>query len=261
MKKKLSYRDKLIELAYIYNVKEIQDYTKRRKNLTTGQIEDLLTCWQIRDAIPTKKLPQIHEDLCKSLRKCGDHQQLVTVLREAENLRGKEGAYWLQLGEALCKTRDSGAHECLKKAISISKLNAPEIALRAEKSLRTLSPEQGLDEKSLEEILQRQNELETQRQRKKLITVSLGSIFCMILIFQISSEWRAGGMLAAAREIESNANAIHHYITAAEAYERVEQLHPWTFSAGHGSKNALRMRSLISKEVNTEKVELHRSRE
>ena len=42
MKKKLSYRDKLIELAYIYNVKEIQDYTKRRKNLTTGQIELIL---------------------------------------------------------------------------------------------------------------------------------------------------------------------------------------------------------------------------
>ena len=36
MKKKLSYRDKLLELAYIYNVKEIQDYTKRRKNLMTA---------------------------------------------------------------------------------------------------------------------------------------------------------------------------------------------------------------------------------
>ena len=42
MKKKLSYRDKLIELAYIYNVREIQDYVKRRKNLTTGQIELIL---------------------------------------------------------------------------------------------------------------------------------------------------------------------------------------------------------------------------
>ncbi len=42
MKKKLSYRDKLLELAYIYNVKEIQDYTKSRKNLTTGQIELIL---------------------------------------------------------------------------------------------------------------------------------------------------------------------------------------------------------------------------
>ena len=31
MKKKLSYRDKLIELAYIYNVKEIQEYTKEEE--------------------------------------------------------------------------------------------------------------------------------------------------------------------------------------------------------------------------------------
>ena len=31
MKKKLSYRDKLLELAYIYNVKEIQDYVKRKR--------------------------------------------------------------------------------------------------------------------------------------------------------------------------------------------------------------------------------------
>ena len=42
MKKKLTYRDKLLELAYIYNVKEIQDYTKRRKDLTIGQIELIL---------------------------------------------------------------------------------------------------------------------------------------------------------------------------------------------------------------------------
>ncbi len=42
MKKKLSYRDKLLELAYIYDVKEIQDYTKNRKNLTTGQNELIL---------------------------------------------------------------------------------------------------------------------------------------------------------------------------------------------------------------------------
>ena len=42
MKKKLSYRDKLLELAYIYNVKEIKDYIKSRKNLTTGQLELIL---------------------------------------------------------------------------------------------------------------------------------------------------------------------------------------------------------------------------
>ena len=42
MKKKLSYRDKLLELANIYNVKEIQEYIKRRKNLTSGQLELIL---------------------------------------------------------------------------------------------------------------------------------------------------------------------------------------------------------------------------
>ena len=42
MKKKLSYRDKLVELAYIYDVKEIKDYEKRRKNLTSGQLELIL---------------------------------------------------------------------------------------------------------------------------------------------------------------------------------------------------------------------------
>ena len=42
MKKKLSYRDKLIELAYIYDVKETKEYEKSRKSLTTGQLELIL---------------------------------------------------------------------------------------------------------------------------------------------------------------------------------------------------------------------------
>ena len=42
MKKKLSYRDKLLELAYIYNVKEIKEYVKSKKNLTAGQLELIL---------------------------------------------------------------------------------------------------------------------------------------------------------------------------------------------------------------------------
>ena len=42
MKKRLTYRDKLIELANIYDVKEIKDYVRRRKNLTTGQLELIL---------------------------------------------------------------------------------------------------------------------------------------------------------------------------------------------------------------------------
>jgi Bax protein len=50
MKKKLNYRDKLVELAYIYNVKEIQEYVKNKKNLTTGQLELILK--KNRIAIP-----------------------------------------------------------------------------------------------------------------------------------------------------------------------------------------------------------------
>jgi Bax protein len=42
MKKKLSYRDKLLELAYIYNVREIKEYIKNSKNLTIGQLELIL---------------------------------------------------------------------------------------------------------------------------------------------------------------------------------------------------------------------------
>ena len=42
MKKNLSYKDKLIELAQIYDVKEIKEYLRRRKELTTGQLELIL---------------------------------------------------------------------------------------------------------------------------------------------------------------------------------------------------------------------------
>ncbi len=42
MKKNLSYRDKLLELAQIYKISEIQNYIKRKKNLTTHQIEHIL---------------------------------------------------------------------------------------------------------------------------------------------------------------------------------------------------------------------------
>ncbi len=42
MKKNLSYRDKLLELGRIYKITEIQNYIKRKKNLTTQQIEHIL---------------------------------------------------------------------------------------------------------------------------------------------------------------------------------------------------------------------------
>ena len=42
MKKNLSYRDKLLELVRIYKISEVQNYIKRKKNLTTHQIEHIL---------------------------------------------------------------------------------------------------------------------------------------------------------------------------------------------------------------------------
>ena len=42
MKKILSYREKLIELAQIYKIAEVQNYIKRKKTLTTSQLEHIL---------------------------------------------------------------------------------------------------------------------------------------------------------------------------------------------------------------------------
>ena len=42
MKKNLSYREKLLELVRIYKISEVQNYIKRKKNLTTHQIEHIL---------------------------------------------------------------------------------------------------------------------------------------------------------------------------------------------------------------------------
>ncbi len=49
MKKNLSYRDKLLELAEIYKISEIQNYIKRKKNLTTHQIEHILKKNNVHD--------------------------------------------------------------------------------------------------------------------------------------------------------------------------------------------------------------------
>jgi uncharacterized FlgJ-related protein len=42
MKKNISYRDKLLELASIYRINDIKSYIKRKKYLTTAQIEHIL---------------------------------------------------------------------------------------------------------------------------------------------------------------------------------------------------------------------------
>ena len=95
MKKKLSYRDKLLELAYIYDVKEIKDYIKNRKNLTSGQIALILKKNKIvipkdykssfiKDNI-TKPISKFRSDLLNfKEEKIKDKNRLV---RKADNLR------------------------------------------------------------------------------------------------------------------------------------------------------------------------------
>ena len=61
MKKNLTYREKLLELASIYKISEIKNYINKKKNLTTIQIEHLLKKNNV--PVPTelnKSLIEIH---------------------------------------------------------------------------------------------------------------------------------------------------------------------------------------------------------
>ena len=62
MKKIISYRDKLLELAKIYNILEIKNYIKNKKHLTSAQIEHILK----KNKVPVpkeinKSLLEIHK--------------------------------------------------------------------------------------------------------------------------------------------------------------------------------------------------------
>jgi Bax protein len=114
MKKKLSYRDKLLELAHIYNVKEILEYVKNRKNLTSGQLELVLKKNNI--AIPKDyKTSFVKENLIKPFNKFKiniaefKNDQIKAknrLLRKSENLkfdtqrkvRGSLKNLWKNLG-------------------------------------------------------------------------------------------------------------------------------------------------------------------
>ena len=115
MKKKLSYRDKLLELAYIYNVKEIQEYVKNKKNLTTGQLELILKKNNI--VIPKDyKTSFVKENLIKPIAKIKNdivdfkNNQIKAknkLLRKTENfkydtqrkIRGNIKNLWNNLGK------------------------------------------------------------------------------------------------------------------------------------------------------------------
>ena len=67
MKKNLSYRDKLIELAEIYKISEIQIYERNKKYLTTAQIELILKKNKV--PIPTELKKNIFEIQAKKISK------------------------------------------------------------------------------------------------------------------------------------------------------------------------------------------------
>ncbi len=67
MKKNLSYREKLLELASIYKVSEIKNYSKNKKHLTTPQLEHILKKSKV--PIPTEINKSLIEIQAKKISK------------------------------------------------------------------------------------------------------------------------------------------------------------------------------------------------
>ena len=67
MKKNISYREKLLELASIYKISDIRNYTKNKKYLTTAQIEHILKKNNV--PIPTEINKSIYEIHSKKITK------------------------------------------------------------------------------------------------------------------------------------------------------------------------------------------------
>ena len=67
MKKIISYRDKLIELANIYRISEVLNYIKNKKHLSTPQLEHLLKKNKV--PIPTEINKTVFEIQAKKIKK------------------------------------------------------------------------------------------------------------------------------------------------------------------------------------------------
>ncbi|MEE2889225.1 MAG: DUF4388 domain-containing protein [Planctomycetota bacterium] len=213
--------------------------------LSPGNMDDLKTAWILRDNIPTRRIESILDDLVKSLRRCGDHRQMITVLREAESMRDDDANYWLLLGEALQRCKEPEAEVCLSKAIQMSRNQEPEIALRAEKILRSLDSDMALDEDLIEQLRNRRTVLDSSKKLRKGIIFVSAAMVCVVILWHVSSEWRARGLLAAARNIEADGSEITALVNAAKAYERVASEHPWTFAGSSGASEGTRLRGQI----------------
>ena len=213
--------------------------------LSPGNMDDLKTAWTLRDQIPTRRVEIILDELLKYLRRAGDHRQMITVLRQSETLRSANASYWLQLGEVLRRCKDPEAEVCLQKAIQLSKKLQPEIALRAEKILRNLDPGLALDEQLVEQLRNQRDLLDSTKKRRKGLIIGSVGLVTLFIILHISAEWRAQGLLAAARKIEANGAELSGLLSAVEAYERVATEHPWTFAGSTGASEGNKLRKHI----------------
>ena len=90
MKKNLSYKDKLIELAQIYDVKEIKDYLKRNKELTTGQLELILRKNKIvipKDFKTSFIKENVYKPFAKASRQIDDFKSEVVKIKNRTDVK------------------------------------------------------------------------------------------------------------------------------------------------------------------------------
>ncbi len=220
--------------------------------LEPGNVEDLQQAWALRGYAPVRRQLTLLDDLTRTLRRAGEYRQVANVLREAEELRGKESIYWLQLGTALQRCKDPAAEECLARAIQLAGVKEPDVALRAEKLLRSINSELAMGEEDVEDLRERRVSIESRKRLRKNMFVSAACLMLMLLVFQVSSEWRARGLLAAARSIESTTHSLNGKLDAALAYERVAEEHPWTLAGATGSNSGVRLRNQMEEQRSNE---------
>ena len=97
MKKNLTYRDTLLELSRIYKINDIQDYIKRKKNLTNSQIEHILK----KNNVPIPKEINItffEKNLFKPLNRYGNNITLNYQNFKKNLVRSLYGL-WATLGK------------------------------------------------------------------------------------------------------------------------------------------------------------------
>ncbi|MEE2856425.1 MAG: DUF4388 domain-containing protein [Planctomycetota bacterium] len=220
--------------------------------LAPGSLEDLLGAWSLREYIPTRRVLTLLDELTKALRRAGEYRQLSSILRDAEPLRGTEPSYWLQLGEALQRCKDPEAEVYLARAIQISDKKEPEVALRAERMLRDLNSDLALGDEDVEQLRQRRTDIDSHRKLRRGVVLGAAGLLFALCLLQVSSEWRARGLLSAARSIEASGNGISGMKSAAIAFERVSREHPWTFAGNNGARSSDRLRDSIQQQQHSD---------